>query len=98
LPECEDHPARATAGLEELRLRFREVALNQRALGGPQAQFVSRAGIVEHCREVVEIGPDDVGGDLLWRRRWAVVVPPLLGRAALAGWIFRFRRCSRCAR
>lgn len=63
-PEAERHAAGATAGLEEWRGTIGEVALDEEALGGPEAELVGGARVVEDGREVVKIGADGGGGDL----------------------------------
>ena len=44
------------------RIGIGEEALDQFALRSPEAEFVRGAGVVDDGDEVVEIGPDGVGG------------------------------------
>jgi hypothetical protein len=65
--EAEGHAAGAAAGFEQRRGAVGEKALDQEALGGPQAEFVRGAGVVDDREEVVEVVADGGGGDFLHR-------------------------------
>lgn len=64
-PKSECHATGTAAGFEEGHGLIRKEALDQCALGRPEAEFVRGTRVVDDREEIVEIGADGGGGYFL---------------------------------
>ena len=80
IPEAEGRATGAAAGFEERSREVGEMALDEEALGSPQAHEVGRAGVVDDRDGIVEVVADG-GGGYFFRCHVAMNMP-----LALSSW------------